>query len=100
MYSSSKAALEHVSRIQALELAEYGIRVNTVKPTVVLTELALKAWDPEKLEVMRQQIPLKKLATTEDVAGVVRWLLSDEAGMITGSAIAVDGGRTRGGCGL
>ena len=100
MYSSSKAALEHVSRIQALELAEYGIRVNTVKPTVVLTELALKAWDPEKLEVMRQQIPLKKLATTEDVAGVVRWLLSDEAGMITGSAIAVDGGRTMGGCGL
>ena len=83
-YSSSKSAVDHVTRIQALELAQYNIRflicvnglflnsdlffslffrVNAVRPTVVMTQLALKQWDPEKLKQMENQIPLKRLAT-------------------------------------
>ena len=49
---------------------------------------------------MKSQIPLRKLATPEDVAVAVAWLLSEEAGMVTGSTLAVDGGRSMGGSGL
>jgi NAD(P)-dependent dehydrogenase (short-subunit alcohol dehydrogenase family) len=100
IYSSSKATVDHMARIQAFELGPHGIRVNTVRPTVVLTKLALEQWDVEDLEVMKNQIPLKKLATTKDVAMAVSWLLSDEASMVTGSTLAVDGGRSMGGYGL
>merc|ERR1719174_3250548 len=100
VYSSSKAAVDHMARIQALELGAHGIRVNTVRPTVVLTELAKKQWDSAALEVMKSQIPLRKLATPEDVAIAVSWLLSDEASMVTGSTLAVDGGRSMGGFGM
>jgi L-xylulose reductase len=53
VYSSGKAAVDHVARIQALEFGPHGIRVNSIKPTVVLTEMVRKAWDPAKLEVGR-----------------------------------------------
>lgn len=100
IYSSSKATVDHMARIQAFELGPFGIRVNTVRPTVVLTKLALEQWDEKALEVMKNQIPLRKLATTKDVALAVSWLLSDEASMVTGSSLAVDGGRSMGGYGL
>jgi NAD(P)-dependent dehydrogenase (short-subunit alcohol dehydrogenase family) len=61
---------------------------------------SFQAWDKDALDVMKSQIPLKKLATTEDIAMAVSWLLSDEASMITGSTLAVDGGRSMGGFGL
>jgi len=92
--------VDHMARIQAFELGPFGIRVNTVRPTVVLTKLALEQWDEKALEVMKNQIPLRKLATTKDVALAVSWLLSDEASMVTGSSLAVDGGRSMGGYGL
>ena len=98
--SSSKAAVDHVARIQALEWGQHGVRVNSVRPTVVLTELAKKAWDADKLKMMQNQIPLRKLAEPQDVANAVAWLLSDHAGMVSGSSIPVDGGRAMGGCGL
>ena len=47
LYSSSKAAVDHMARIQAFELGPHGIRVNTVRPTVVLTELVRWSWDPD-----------------------------------------------------
>jgi L-xylulose reductase len=100
VYSSGKAGLDHVSRIQALELGKYGIRVNCVRPTVVMTPLVAKAWDPNDLEKMKAAIPLGECAEPEDVGNTVAWLLSDDARMITGSAIAVDGGRSMGGFGL
>lgn len=100
VYSSGKAALDHIMRIQALELGPYKIRVNAVRPTVVMTPLALNAWDAADLEKMKAAIPLGELANPEDVANTVAWLLSDDARMITGSAIAVDGGRSMGGFGL
>lgn len=100
VYSSSKAAVDHMARIQAFELGKFGIRVNTVRPTVVMTDLALKAWDPTRLEAMKQQIPLQRLAAPDDVAKVVAWLLSDDSSLVTGVALPVDGGRSMGGFGL
>lgn len=66
----------------------------------MLTELALKAWKPENLEVMKKSVPLQRLAEPEDVASAVAWLLSDNSSMVTGAAIPVDGGRSMGGYGL
>jgi len=100
VYSSGKAALDHAARIQALELGSSNIRVNTVRPTVVMTPLAQKAWDPEKLEIMKASIPLQKLADPNDVAQATAWLLSDQSRLVTGTTIAVDGGRSMGGYGL
>ena len=100
IYSSSKAAVDHAMRIQAFELGKHGIRVNTVRPTVVLTELVTKAWDPEKLAAMKAQVPLARLARPDEVAHAVAWLLSDLAAMVTGVDLAVDGGRSMGGHGL
>eukprot|EP00946_MAST-07B_sp_MAST-7B-sp1_P003140 g3140.t1 len=100
VYSSSKAAVDHMARIQAFELGPLGIRVNTVRPTVVLTELVRKSWDPAGLEKMKQNIPLRKFAEPLDVAKAVGWLLSDEARLVTGAALPVDGGRSMGGFGL
>jgi NAD-dependent glycerol-3-phosphate dehydrogenase len=97
VYSSSKAALDHIARIQALELGKMNIRVNVVRPTVVLTQLALQNWKKEDLDKMKTQIPLGRLAEPVDVAKTVAWLLSDHASMITGEAIAIDGGRSMGG---
>ena len=95
-YSSSKAALDHITRIQALELGAHGIRVNAVRPTVVLTPLAIENWDSIELERMKASIPLGRLAEPADVAAAVAWLLSDEASMITGALLPVDGGRSMG----
>ncbi|KAH8048333.1 L-xylulose reductase [Aureococcus anophagefferens] len=100
VYSSSKAAVDHVARIQALEYGKHGIRVNTVNPTVVMTELAKKQWPADKLAAMKATIPLRKLAEPDDVANAVAFLLSDKAAMVSGIALPVDGGRSMGGHGL
>ena len=100
LYSSSKAAVDHMARIQAFELGPHGIRVNTVRPTVVLTELVRRSWDPEGLEKMKGSIPLRRFARPLDVAQAVAWLLSDHARLVTGAALPVDGGRSMGGFGL
>ena len=100
VYSSSKAAVDHVARIQALEYGKHGIRVNTVNPTVVMTELAKKQWPADKLAAMKATIPLRKLAEPDDVANAVTFLLSDKAAMVSGTALPVDGGRSMGGHGL
>lgn len=100
VYSSSKAAVDHVARIQAFELGPCGIRVNTVRPTVVLTELVRNSWSTEGLNRMKKNIPLRRFAEPRDVAKAVGWLLSDDARLVTGMALAVDGGRSMGGFGL
>ena len=100
VYSSTKAAVDHMARIQAFELGPHGIRVNTVRPTAVLTQLLLDSWDPEDLEKLKTSIPLRKFAEPLDVAKAVGWLLSDDSRLVTGVALPVDGGRSMGGFGL
>ena len=100
IYSSGKAAVDHAARIHALELAKHGIRVNTVRPTVVLTALAREHWKPDALAKMAASVPLGRLAEPDEVASSVAWLLSDQAAMVTGATLPIDGGRSMGGFGL
>lgn len=88
-YCMTKAALAMLTRCLALELAP-AIRVNAVAPGTVLPPESLS---PEVLESLRQKIPLQRFGTAEDVAEVVRFLLTGPS-FVTGQIIAVDGGRS------
>lgn len=92
-YCASKGAMDGLSRVMANELGRHGIRVNCVNPTVTMTELAAEAWSaPEKSEPMLARIPVGRFAEVRDVANVIAFLLSDEAAMLSGLAMPVDGG--------
>ncbi|AOY01662.1 SDR family oxidoreductase [Jeongeupia sp. USM3] len=94
-YCASKAALDAITRVMALELGPLGIRVNSVNPTVTLTPMAVAAWsDPAKRDPALAAIPLGRFAEPVEVADPVLFLLSDAAAMITGVSLAVDGGYT------
>ena len=92
-YCSSKAGLIMLTRVLALEWAQYGITVNAVAPTFVETELAAQTLNrPGVREYWERTIPLGRIATTSDVAAAVRYLVSPEASFITGEVLSVDGG--------
>ena len=92
-YAASKAGLDQLSKVMAVELGPHGIRVNSINPTVVMTEMGKRAWsDPSKGGPMLARIPLQRFAECEDIASVVCFVLSDAAGMLNGLALRVDGG--------
>jgi len=92
-YCTSKGALDQLTRMMALELGPYGIRVNAVNPTVVLTDMGQMAWsDPIKAKPMLDSIPLGRFAQPREVSNTVAFLLSDKASMINGSMLPIDGG--------
>jgi NAD(P)-dependent dehydrogenase (short-subunit alcohol dehydrogenase family) len=92
-YGSSKAALDNITRVSALELGKYGIRVNSVNPTVVMTEMSAFYWGrPEIKEPFLKQMPLGRWATEDEIAAPVVFLLSDGASMISGVFLPIDGG--------
>jgi len=89
-YASSKAGLNGLTRVLAKELALYGITVNAVAPGFIETDMT-SIFDKKKTEY-QNTIPLKEFGKPEDVASLVSFLVSDNAGYITGQVIAVDGG--------
>ena len=92
-YAASKAGLEGATRVMAAELGEYGIRVNAVAPTITMTDLAALAWsEPAKSEPMMVRHPIGRFAEVEDVATTIVMLLSDNASMVTGTVLPIDGG--------
>ncbi|RWB52460.1 MAG: SDR family oxidoreductase [Mesorhizobium sp.] len=92
-YSASKAALDALTRSLCIELGPFGIRANSVNPTVTLTPMAVQAWsDPAKREPALKAIPLGRFAEPAEVASVVLFLLSDAASMVSGVCLPVDGG--------
>lgn len=92
-YCASKAAMDGMSRVMANELGRHGIRVNCINPIVTMTELAARAWsDPVKSDPVMARIPINRFAETDDIAGIIAFLLSDEAAMLSGVALSVDGG--------
>ena len=94
-YGSSKAALDNITRVSALELGQYGIRVNSVNPTVVMTPMSAFYWGlPEIEKPFLEAMPLGRWATEDDIAGPIAFLLSDEASMISGVSLPIDGGYT------
>lgn len=94
-YGSSKAALDNITRVSALELGQYGIRVNSVNPTVVMTPMSAWYWGRPEIEgPFLEAMPLGRWATEDDIAGPIVFLLSDAAAMISGVSLPIDGGYT------
>jgi NAD(P)-dependent dehydrogenase (short-subunit alcohol dehydrogenase family) len=94
-YSSSKAALDNITRVSALELGRHNIRVNSVNPTVVMTKMSAFYWGrPEIGEPFLDQMPLHRWATEDDIAAPIVFLLGDGAAMISGVSLPIDGGFT------
>jgi len=98
-YIASKGAAESFARGVAIELAPFQIRVNTIHPgpadTQMLGQFAAQGADIEqtKQSVFVQSVPLGRLVNPSDIAGAVSYLLSNEASMVTGTTLHVDGGR-------
>lgn len=94
-YASSKGAVDAMTRVSALELGKYGIRVNAVNPTVVMTPMSAWYWGrPEIGDPFLATMPLHKWASEKDCAGPIVFLLSDAAAMISGVCLPIDGGFT------
>ncbi|CAF3544891.1 unnamed protein product [Rotaria sp. Silwood1] len=111
IYCSSKAAVDSLTRVMALELGPHQIRVNSVQPTVsiqycekffnvfiynvqvVLTDMGRMAWSDEKKAAgMLSRIPLNRFAEVEDVVEPIIFLLSNKSQMINGTCLPIDGG--------
>ncbi|KAG8446423.1 hypothetical protein GDO86_014033 [Hymenochirus boettgeri] len=93
VYCATKGALDMLTKMMALELGPKKIRVNSVNPTVVMTDMGRIGWsDPKKAETLLNRIPLGRFAEVEDVVQSILFLLSDKSSMINGSCLPVDGG--------
>lgn len=94
-YASSKGAVDAMTRVSALELGKYNIRVNAINPTVVMTPMSEWYWGREDIGgPLLEAMPLNRWATEEDCAAPIIFLLSDSAAMISGVCLPVDGGFT------
>jgi NAD(P)-dependent dehydrogenase (short-subunit alcohol dehydrogenase family) len=92
-YAASKGAIDTMTLGLAKELAEEGIRVNCVRPGFVHTDIHASGGEPNRIERLRDSIPMKRGGDPEEVARAVLWLLSDEASYSTGAILDVTGGR-------
>jgi meso-butanediol dehydrogenase/(S,S)-butanediol dehydrogenase/diacetyl reductase len=99
-YGTSKAAVVHLTKQFAVELGDFGVRVNCVSPGPVKTQLAAAVHSPEIITAYYNGIPLNRSATVDDIAETVYFLCSEKAGYVTGQMIAVDGGFDAAGVGL
>jgi NAD(P)-dependent dehydrogenase (short-subunit alcohol dehydrogenase family) len=93
-YASSKAGLVMLTKVLALEWGPRGVRVNAIAPTFVDTDLGrLTLAEPGRRDQITSRIPLRRIATLDDVVSAVRFLVDPAAsGFITGQVLAVDGG--------
>lgn len=91
-YCSAKAGVIGFTKALAEEVAKYGIRVNSVCPALMETELVDKM-DRQQVEYLKNKIPLGRLGRPEEVADLVKFLASDSSAFITGQAYTIAGGR-------
>jgi 3alpha(or 20beta)-hydroxysteroid dehydrogenase len=94
-YVSSKWGHRGLTKVAALELAPYGIRVNAVAPGPIATPMVLRDDDPGA-RARLSRTPIGRVGEPEDVAEAVAWLVSDAAGFVTGAELVVDGGQSAG----
>jgi NAD(P)-dependent dehydrogenase (short-subunit alcohol dehydrogenase family) len=99
-YGTSKAGLAHLTKQQAVELSQYGIRVNAVAPGPVDTAMAKEVHTPEIRADYHDHIPLARYGLESELANAIFFLCNDQAAYITGQVLAVDGGFDATGVGL
>jgi NAD(P)-dependent dehydrogenase (short-subunit alcohol dehydrogenase family) len=94
-YGAGKAGMDHLLRVAADELGGAGVRVNSVQPGVIATEImgAITGGSPV-LDSYMAEIPLKRVGEPEEIGALVRFLIGPESGYITGQAISIDGGQS------
>ena len=91
-YTASKAAIVGMTKVLAREWAASGVTVNAISPTVVETPLGREAWAGEKGDAMRALIPVGRFAQPAEIAALIAYLADDDAAMITGENVVIDGG--------
>ena len=95
VYCASKHAVEGFTKSMAIEMGPHGIRVNTVCPTFIRTPLTEQTFSqPARVKWIEEKIKLGRVGEVEDVMGAVRFLASDAAALVTGTALLIDGGWT------
>ncbi|GAA5040649.1 3-oxoacyl-ACP reductase [Marivirga lumbricoides] len=97
-YTASKTAIEGMTRSMAVDLAQYGIRVNCIAPGFIETPMSAKALndDPERKSRVMARTPMKKLGCPEDVANAVNYLVQEGSKYTTGVILPIDGGNSIG----
>ena len=92
LYSTSKGGINTFNKAMAKELAPSGIRVNAIAPGIVDTDLMRNDFSDSDLEALKEEVSIRRFAKPEEIAGLVRYLISDEASYITGDIIHINGG--------
>ena len=94
LYGTTKAALIHLARNMAYELAAEGIQVNTVSPGPIATQYNLDTWgkQPGKLDMMAARVPAGRMGRPEEIAEAIVFLATTEGSYIHGHGLVVDGG--------
>lgn len=92
-YSATKAAVDSLTKSLALELGPRKIRVNSVNPTVILTNMGRQNWsDPAKCEPLLSKIPLHRFGEVYEVVDAIAYLLSDKSSYVNGHCLPIEGG--------
>ena len=95
VYSASKHGLEGMVKSMAIEFGPHKIRINTICPTFILTELTRKTFDdPKKRAWIEEKIKLGRAGKVEDIMGAAVYFASDASALVTGTSLLVDGGWT------
>ena len=98
LYCTSKAGLDMLTQVAALEAAALGVRVNSLRPGFVMTPMhdgvleSIGGATPANVEMLEGMVPLRRRADAEEIAEAIAWLCSDDARYVTGSVLTVDGG--------
>ena len=92
-YAASKGAIDSMTIGLAKEVATEGVRVNAVRPGLILTEIHASGGEPDRVERLRHVVPMQRGGTADEIAAAVLWLISDEASYVTGTLLDVGGGR-------
>ncbi|TPG33701.1 SDR family oxidoreductase [Mycolicibacterium hodleri] len=93
-YCASKFGVVGITKVLATEWAGRGVRVNSISPTVVLTDLGIKAWDNPKGDALKKLIPVGRFAYPDEIAAAAVFLASSSSAMINGADLLIDGGYT------
>ena len=92
-YAASKGAMDSLTTGLSLEVAAEGIRVNSVRPGFIKTDMHADGGEPGRIERMAPMIPMKRGGDTTEIAEAIVWLISDKASYVTGTFIDAAGGR-------